>query len=169
MIFHNYNICTSLFQYARTHTYTTINTKDRNVNEQATLGGMFFFLPITLFLMTTDTLLTELPFRDVAEITTLDNERSNIVNYLNNHMSTNNDGLMELDPDHNTLENYSVKKCSNYDTSLEFNKSFCSQNNIYILHLHICSSQHKLTDLTCYLENLNIKFSFIGIGETWAT
>ena len=62
--------------------------------------------------MTTGSLLTELPFRDVAEITTLDNERSNIVNYLNNHMSTNNDGLMEFDPDHNTLENYSAKKVS---------------------------------------------------------
>ena len=58
--------------------------------------------------MTTDKLLTEIPFRDV-EIATLDNELSNIVNYLNNHMSTNNDGLMELDPDHNTLENHSVK------------------------------------------------------------
>ena len=62
--------------------------------------------------MTTGKLLTELPFRDVAEITTLDNERSNIVNYLNNHMSTNNDGLMEFVPDHNTLENYSAKKVS---------------------------------------------------------
>ena len=43
MIFHNYNTCTSLLQYARTHTYTTINTKDLNVNERATLGGMGFF------------------------------------------------------------------------------------------------------------------------------
>ena len=40
---------------------------------------------------------------------------------------------------------------------------------ISILHLNICSSQHKLTDLTYYLENLNATFSFIGISETWAT
>ena len=38
-----------------------------------------------------------------------------------------------------------------------------------ILHLNICSSQHKLTDLSYYLENLNVSFSFIGISETWAT
>ena len=76
---------------------------------------------------------------------------------------------MELDADHNTLENCTVKKCSNYDTSLEFNKTFVSQNNISILHLNICSSQHKLTDQAYYLENLNVTFSFIGISETWAT
>ena len=73
MIFHNYNTCTSLLQYACTHTYTTINTRDLNVNEWATLGGWDFF-PVTLFLMTMDKLLTEMPFRDVAEIVTLDNE-----------------------------------------------------------------------------------------------
>ena len=50
------------------------------------------FFPVTLFLMITDKLHTEMPFRDVAEIATLDNERSNIVDYLNNIMSTNNDG-----------------------------------------------------------------------------
>ena len=59
--------------------------------------------------MTTDKLHTEMPSRDVAEIATLDNEQSNIVNYLNNRMSINNDGLTELDPDHNTLENCSAK------------------------------------------------------------
>ena len=31
-----------------------------------------------------------------------------IVNYLNINMSTNNDCLEELDPDHNTLENCSA-------------------------------------------------------------
>ena len=36
----------------------------------------------------------------------------------------NNDCLMELDADHNTFENCTVKQCSNYDTSLEFNKTF---------------------------------------------
>ena len=119
--------------------------------------------------MITDKLHTEMPFSDVADIATLDNERGNTINFLNNNMSTNNDCLVELDPDHNTLDNCTVKKCSNYDTSIEFNKTFCSQNNIYILHLNICCSQHKLTDLTYYLDNLNIIPSFIGISETWAT
>ena len=31
-----------------------------------------------------------------------------IVNYLNNNMSTNNDCLEELDPDHTTLKNCSA-------------------------------------------------------------
>ena len=55
---------------------------DLNVNEWAVLGGggMEFF-PITSFLMLTDKLHTDMLFRDVAEIETLDNERSNIVNY----------------------------------------------------------------------------------------
>ena len=119
--------------------------------------------------MITDKFLTEMPFSDIAEIEILDdNERNNADNYVYN-MTTNNDCLMELDADHNTLENCTVKKCSNNDTSLEFNKTFVSQNNISILHLNICSSQHKLTDLTYYLENLNVTFSFIGISETWAT
>ena len=111
--------------------------------------------------MITDNLLDEMPFRDVTEIMIFDNEHNNA-----DTMSTNNDCLVELDPDHNILENGTVKKCSNYDTSLEFNKTFSSENNISILHLNICSSQHKLTDLTYYLENLNATFSFIGISET---
>ena len=109
-----------------------------------------------------------MPFRDVTEFMILDNEQNNADNYMYN-MSTNNDCLVKLDPDHNILENGTVKKCSNYDTSLEFNKAFSSENNIYILHLNICSSQPKLTDLTYYPENLNAYFYFIGISETWPT
>ena len=109
-----------------------------------------------------------MPFRNVTEFMILDNEQNNADNYMYN-MSTSNYCLLELDPDHNILENGTVKKCSNYDTSLEFNKTFRSENNISILHLNICSSQHKLTDLTYYLENLNATFAFIGICETWAT
>ena len=52
-------------------------------------------------------------------------------------MSNNNNCLVELDPDHNISENGTVKKCSNYDTSLEFNKTFSSKNNISILYCFI--------------------------------
>ena len=58
--------------------------------------------------MIMDKLLTEMPFRDVVEIATLDNERINAVNYMYN-MSNNNDGLVKLDPDHNTFENCTVQ------------------------------------------------------------
>ena len=100
--------------------------------------------------MITDKFLNEMPFRDVTEVTTLDNEHNNEVNSMYN-MSTNNDLLVEIDPDHNIFQNSVVKKCSNYDTSVEFNKTFCSISNMSILHLNICSSQHKLTDLSYYL------------------
>ena len=59
--------------------------------------------------MITDKFLTEMPFSDIAEIEILDdNERNNADNYVYN-MTTNNDCLMELDADHNTLENCTVK------------------------------------------------------------
>ena len=124
----------------------------------------------TSFLMITDKFINEMPFRDVTEITTLDNEQNNEVNSMYN-MSTNNDFLVEIDPDHNIfqIKINGVKKCSNYDTSVEFNKTVCSISDISLLHLNIFSSQHKLTDLSYYLENLNVPFSFIGIRETWAT
>ena len=57
----------------------------------------------------------------------------------------------------------------NDDVTCNLNKTFCFISNMSILHLNICSSQHKLTDLSYYLENLNVPFSFIGISETWAT
>ena len=75
------------------------------------LGGGNFFTQ-TSFLMITDKFLNEMPFRDVTEITTLDNEHNNEVNSMYN-MSTNNDLLVEIDPDHNIFQNSVVKKCSN--------------------------------------------------------
>ena len=46
MTFHNYNTCTSLLQYTRTHTYTNIKTSNLYVNEWAVEegGGGDFFL-----------------------------------------------------------------------------------------------------------------------------
>ena len=45
MTFHNYNTCTSLLQYTRTHTYTNIKTSVLYVNEWAVQeGGGNFFL-----------------------------------------------------------------------------------------------------------------------------
>ena len=46
-------------------------------------------------------------FMDVTEFMILDNEQYNADHYM-----YNNDCLVELDPDHNILENGTVKKCS---------------------------------------------------------
>ena len=80
------------------------------------LGGGDYFTQ-TSFLMITDKFLNEISFRDVTEITTLDNEQNNEFNSIYN-MPTNNDLLVEIDPDHNIFQNSGVKKCSNYDTSV---------------------------------------------------
>ena len=54
-----------------------------------------------------------MPFSDIAAIEILDdNEQNNADSYVYN-MTTNNDCLMELDADLNTLENCTVKKYSN--------------------------------------------------------
>ena len=111
--------------------------------------------------MITDKFLNEMPSKNITKITTLDNEQNNEINSIYN-MSTNNDLLVKIDPDHNIFQNSGVKQYCNYDTSVEFNKTFCSISNMSILHLNICSSQHKLTDLSYF-------FSFIGISETLAT
>ena len=84
-------------------------------------------------------------------------------------MSTNNDFLIEIDPDHNASPNGVEKQCTYYDTSNEFNNAMSFQDNISILHTNICSSEHKLNDFMYYINNLNIKFSFLGISETWET
>ena len=83
-------------------------------------------------------------------------------------MSTNNDFLIEIDPDHNSSPNGVEKQCTYYDISNEFNKAMTFQDNISILHTNICSSEHKLNDFMYYVNNLNIFFFFIGISETWA-
>ena len=152
LIIYNAYTCTSHLTYTRIAYFVKIHTGDLYVNGWAAVGGWKIYF-VSLSRMITDKFLTEMSFSDVAEIEILyNNERNNADKYVYN-MTTHNDCLMELDADHNTLENCTVKKCNNYYTSLEFNKTFGSQNNIYILHLNICSSQHKLTDLTYYLEN----------------
>ena len=46
VILHNYNACTSLLQYTRTHTYTNIKTSDLYVNEWAVEEGGWGFFPV---------------------------------------------------------------------------------------------------------------------------
>ena len=39
---------------------------------------------------------------------------------------------------------------------------------VSVLNTNSCSSEHKLNYLMYYVDNLSMKFSFIGISETWA-
>ena len=115
-----------------------------------------------------DELITELPFKDVVEIAHLD-DNHNSSNSIHFRMSTNNDFLIEIDPDHNSSPNCVEKQYKYDDTLNEFNQAMSFHDNISILHTNICSSEHKCDDFMNYVNNLNIKFSFIGISETWAT
>ena len=119
-------------------------------------------------MMIMDELITEFPFKDIVEIPHLD-DNQNSSNSIHFTMSTNNDFLIEIDPDHNSSPNGVEKQCTYYDTSNEFNNAMSFQDNISILHTNICSSEHKLNDFMYYVNNLDIQFYFIGISETGAT
>ena len=42
-----------------------------------------------------------------------------------------------------------------------------SDSNFSLLHLNVRSLRNKVDDLTLLLANLNVKFTVIGISETW--
>ena len=59
---------------------------------------------ISYYMMIMDELITELPFKDIVEIPHLDNNQ-NSSNSIHFRMSTNNDFLIEIDPDQNSSPN----------------------------------------------------------------
>lgn len=82
----------------------------------------------------------------------------------NRHLTLSGD----LDPDSNF---YPDSNCCNYYIEDQFNEMFRQRdhegNNFSILHLNIRSLQSNFNNLTDFLSNLDIKFSIIGITETW--
>ena len=110
-----------------------------------------------------------LPFNNVADIFLLDNIENNCTECTYDKMSSNNDFLINIDPDHNITRNGLEKQCKNYDTSTEFNNMCGSTTNISMLHSNICSSAKKITDFKYYINNFNLDIAFIGLSETWAT
>ena len=44
-----------------------------------------------------------------------------------------------------------------------------NNNNMSILHTHICSSISKLNYFMYYINSLDTTFHFLWLGETWAT
>ena len=110
------------------------------------------------------------PFADLSDTNMLGIFETNCSNEPSTlHLETNNDRLLDIDPDLHAYSNTIEKQCNNYDTSEDFKLKYGSQHNISIVHSNICSSKKNLGDFTYYLENLNMPFTFIGICETWAT
>lgn len=80
--------------------------------------------------------------------------------------------LRDIDPDINYLNNEHWEKlCCQYFNEESFNNKCKLDNNniepLSFIHLNIRSAPKNLSNLESYLENLNIKFSLIGITETW--
>ena len=111
-------------------------------------------------------IMNNLPFANVTKNIMLDNNN----NHIESFPSTNYDTMAEIDPDkNNVLPNALKNQCKSYDTSFQFNKGTNKHNNIAILHTNICSSIKKLKDFMYNIDNLDTKFHFIGLSETWAT
>ena len=81
--------------------------------------------------------------------------------------------LTEIDPDLQffndmaNLQNH-IGNCKYYIEE-SFNTTFKRNlmNNFSLFHINIRSLPKHHTELSCYLENLNVNFSVIGISETW--
>ena len=80
--------------------------------------------------------------------------------------TTINDELSEIDPDNHKVNDLSVH-CKYY-TQPEFNTTFSLSKNCSIMHANNRSSEANLKEFTNYLNDLNIKFIFIILYETWA-
>ena len=82
--------------------------------------------------------------------------------------NNNNDLSSQLDPDLNYNAKYPQNECKYY-TIDEFNNNVDISEKLSIFHSNIRSSQAHINDIECYVENLNVQFSFIGFSETWET
>lgn len=85
----------------------------------------------------------------------------------NRHLTLSND----VDPDLHFYGN--LNSNCDYFTEAQFNEKVKSESHgasapqFSILHLNIRSLEHNLSNLTDLLNNVDIKFSVIGITETW--
>ena len=73
----------------------------------------------------------------------------------------------DIDPD----AHVNIESRCDYYVEDKFNEALQSQlvseNYFSIFHLNVRSLQNKLDDLTALLANLDVKFSIVGITETW--
>lgn len=73
----------------------------------------------------------------------------------------------DIDPD----THVNIESRCDYYVEDKFNEAlqsqFINENYFSIFHLNVRSLQNKLDDLTALLANLDLKFSIVGITETW--
>ncbi len=95
------------------------------------------------------------------------NENLQLCELANAYNINENDELRGIDPDIH-MGNDLSKQCKYYN-KMEFNAQFNTCKHISILNLNIRSSEAHLKELTYYIDDLKIDFSFIILTETWAT
>ena len=83
--------------------------------------------------------------------------------------------LSDLDPDlafYNTYHHILYNNCDYFDEN-SFNKAvvnnFNQRNTFSFFHLNIRSMPANLTNMLCYMANLDLEFDIIGITENWLT
>ena len=113
----------------------------------------------------------------------LDNQ--NIDNLLNRNLilepfdlNEDNDNipLSDLDPDlqfYNDINHTLYNSNNDYFDENTFNKTVCKTFNgkgtFSLFHLNIRSLPANLTNMLCYMSNLDITFDIIGVTENWLT
>ena len=87
---------------------------------------------------------------DLPFTSTQDNNMFDIIKtkYSSNHytyyLGTNNYNLFHIDPDLNITYNVNKRRCQNFETTVDFNSKYGSENNIAFLHSNISSSEKKI-------------------------
>ena len=83
--------------------------------------------------------------------------------------------LSDLDPDihfYNDIQ-HTLYTSSDYFDETSFNKTvtktFDKDHTFALFHLNIRSLPANLSNMLCYMDNLNIRFDVIGISENWLT
>ena len=65
-------------------------------------------------------------------------------NHSTSYLGTNNDNLFHIDPDLNITSNFIKRQCQNFETTVDLNSKYGSENDIIFLHSNICSSEKKI-------------------------
>jgi hypothetical protein len=94
-----------------------------------------------------------------------------------NPFDWNDDNIFyDCDPDlhyYNEISHFNISATCNYHLEDSFNcevqKLACEKNFFSIIHLNIRSIPKNLSTFDAYLNNINCKFTVIGISESWLT
>ena len=109
-----------------------------------------------------------LPLADIRRLNNIE------FNHSDNDIPDNHSPLQNVDPDLNWLQ-FSRQQnfISDYYTENQFNARTLDKtldpNAFSVFHLNIRSVPKHIQDLNNYLSNINVKFTILGLSETWVS